>query len=549
MAKSWLTGLLALVCVGVFVVRAERTLQASSQTFDEAVHVVAGYSYWKTGDFRINKETPPLPKLLWAIPLLFDNVPFEPDADQWAKNDIWRVGDAFLYETPGAYSERLFPARRVNIGFGVMLLLLLGVIAYRRWGCGACVLAMAFAACDPNLVAHSVILSTDMALTVCCVATWFMLSEYAQRPTPGRLWWAGLCMGGAFASKFSAGFAVVGIIVGVGYWLWRKERLALPKMPLTTHRGSAALTFLIRFGLIAALVIALSYFGYKALDWPRGLKQQLVRHEVAPGRFFFFGMIDSKTGLGYFPMAVLLKTPVVTLALAVVGCWPFGRTRWLKADVAFLVVPATVFFVGMMVSGVGLGLRIILPCYPLLILAVAKSSTLLAGPGRWWWRGLLVVGLGFTVWADRHHLAQPLTFFSEGVGRDHGHDYLGDSNLDWGQGLPALRDFLGEYDHPVIYLSYAGTARPEAYGIRYERLPTWSQFHVPPPSRVDFTGRVFVAVGVTNLQGIYLADPNTYAWLRDRPPLTRLDGSIWVWDITDDVDARQRCQQLAQRLR
>ena len=42
-----------------------------SQTFDEALHLTAGFSYWKTGDFRLNREHPPLSKLLTAFPLLF----------------------------------------------------------------------------------------------------------------------------------------------------------------------------------------------------------------------------------------------------------------------------------------------------------------------------------------------------------------------------------------------------------------------------------------------------------------------------------------------
>ena len=56
---------------------------ATSPTFDEAVHLTAGYSYWRTGDFRMNRETPPLMKLLWAVPLLVtERPPFRPDPDR-----------------------------------------------------------------------------------------------------------------------------------------------------------------------------------------------------------------------------------------------------------------------------------------------------------------------------------------------------------------------------------------------------------------------------------------------------------------------------------
>jgi hypothetical protein len=130
------------------------------------------------------------------------------------------------------------------------------------------------------------------------------------------------------------------------------------------------------------------------------------------------------------------------------------------------------------------------------------------------------------------------------AGRHDLYRYLGDSNVDWGQGLIALKSELGARGDPVIYLSYTGTARPEAYGIRYERLPTWGQFHTPPTDRVDSVGPILVAVSVSNLQGTYLNDPTTYHWLMDREPISRTDGSIWLWDLTGDQEAIGRVRSL-----
>ena len=41
-----------------------------SQTWDEGCHILAGYSYWTRGDFGVNREHPPLVKLLASFPLL-----------------------------------------------------------------------------------------------------------------------------------------------------------------------------------------------------------------------------------------------------------------------------------------------------------------------------------------------------------------------------------------------------------------------------------------------------------------------------------------------
>src|SRR5688572_15598948 len=65
----------------VFVIAALLAVSSAvqdSQTHDEAVHLSAGYSYWKTGDFRLSPEHPPLSKLLVAFPLLLLNPDFTP---------------------------------------------------------------------------------------------------------------------------------------------------------------------------------------------------------------------------------------------------------------------------------------------------------------------------------------------------------------------------------------------------------------------------------------------------------------------------------------
>ena len=60
-------------------------------------------------------------------------------------------------------------------------------------------------------------------------------------------------------------------------------------------------------------------------------------------------------------------------------------------------------------------------------------------------------------------------------GPSQGYKHLADSSLDWGQGLPALKQWLDQAGlQPQIsqrvYLSYFGTARPEYYGIDATQL-------------------------------------------------------------------------------
>ena len=45
-----------------------------SLTWDEGNHMYAGYRMWKTGDFGLNPEHPPLVKLLATLPVLHEHL-------------------------------------------------------------------------------------------------------------------------------------------------------------------------------------------------------------------------------------------------------------------------------------------------------------------------------------------------------------------------------------------------------------------------------------------------------------------------------------------
>ena len=65
-------------------------------------------------------------------------------------------------------------------------------------------------------------------------------------------------------------------------------------------------------------------------------------------------------------------------------------------------------------------------------------------------------------------LPYPLSFFNAfagGPGR--GDRIVNDSNVDWGQGLKALRREMDRRGIPRVHLAYHGTVDPALYGIDY----------------------------------------------------------------------------------
>lgn len=73
------------------------SIPEKSLTCDEIAHLSAGYSYLKTGDYRINKEHPPLVKLLAGIPILFLKAKIPLEHYSWREGQEWLFGDESFF--------------------------------------------------------------------------------------------------------------------------------------------------------------------------------------------------------------------------------------------------------------------------------------------------------------------------------------------------------------------------------------------------------------------------------------------------------------------
>ena len=79
--RFWRLVLTVLLVMGLAMASSVRL---ENQTVDEAVYLAAGYAYLTTGDYRLNREHPPLSKLLAALPLiaLQPELPLDPQAEE-----------------------------------------------------------------------------------------------------------------------------------------------------------------------------------------------------------------------------------------------------------------------------------------------------------------------------------------------------------------------------------------------------------------------------------------------------------------------------------
>jgi hypothetical protein len=110
--------LLAVAVVVLLVAMAAAMTTAAlgeSQTYDEGFHLVAGFSYWKTRDFRLNQEHPPLAKLWCALPLLFTPLVMPDKPDAWKEGDQTQLYADFLYRNRLPADTILFLGRAMTM--------------------------------------------------------------------------------------------------------------------------------------------------------------------------------------------------------------------------------------------------------------------------------------------------------------------------------------------------------------------------------------------------------------------------------------------------
>jgi len=193
------------------------SLVGDSITFDETSHLTAGFSYLKTGDFRLAPDHPPLAKLWCAWPLLLMDVgwPFGDDPD-WVRPAVFLLGRKWLFKLNDGQHLMV-------VGRCMMVVVLLGaclatyVLGRRLFGSAAGLVALALAALSPEMLAHGRLVTTDVPITLLLVLSALAFAWLMERLTWLRLLAAAVCLTAASLTKFTwfmvlPGLAVMGLV-------------------------------------------------------------------------------------------------------------------------------------------------------------------------------------------------------------------------------------------------------------------------------------------------------------------------------------------------
>jgi 4-amino-4-deoxy-L-arabinose transferase-like glycosyltransferase len=556
---GWLaSGLLLLLLLQGLVFITE-----SSQTSDEAAHLAAGYSYLLTRDFRLNPEHPPLLKELAALPLLPLRLEF-PFGPLWEIAEEWNIGRLFVHENRVPNDTLLLLGRLPTLVLSLLLGFSLYHWARRLFGAPGALLGLSLYVLDPNVVAHSGLVTTDLGVSLFMFLAVYAFWCWSARPARRTLLLFGLAVGAAFASKFTAAW-LLPILAALGVSLLAL-RAPLPRRPLrdAARLEAPAATAVGRLGAlgtaaaaviaIAFVVITLSYAvsGLPAFleGWDRSLHHSAIGH-----RAYLMGEVSESGWWYYFLFAWLIKTPPGTIVIvaASIVAMALGRRRNAR-DELFLWLPVLITIAITCAWKVNIGLRHILPIYPFLYLGAGRllmpaaarpaAADPAAAGGSWIRRAgvpALVLALGWNGVEAARIVPYHLAYFTPLIGGpSRGHEYLLDSNLDWGQSARALRRFMDSQNLPMIYCAFSGNTDPWFYGVRYQYVPGTGNLLASKkrPARMpERVPRELFAVSAMVVHSLHFSNPDLYDWLADRKPVAMPGYSFFVYDITGEAES------------
>jgi dolichyl-phosphate-mannose--protein O-mannosyl transferase len=533
---SWFfPALLALI----FVAQCAWFIRTQSLTYDEPVHIAEGLNAWRYGRFEQYNDHPPLARLWCALPLI---------GSQW-QVDVEPLFDSFrvtrIAPDPVSLARR---ARAMNVLFGLLLAWLVWRAANRLFSRTAANFALALFTFSPSLIAHFSIAATDGAATLFIFATAWALVRWRQQPTWNRTAGLGVLLGLLLLAKFSTApmfvlallwmppLDVDTIIPSPTRWNWGKTAAALllaffvvwagyffHVSHLSVRDGTLTATFPHWSAPIVKPVRGDRNYSLliPAGEYIEGFRE-LVRHNRQGQPAFFLGQVSTHGGWRlYYPVVILLKWPTIVLALSLAG-WAIalGRKVRVPPDLWIMASFPALYLVMAIFAHFNLGDRHVLPIYPFAILFAAAA---------WEWAtrkravaALLIVLVVLNAVDALRYAPGYLSYFTPFVRPAESFRLLTDSNLDWGQGLLALKDYQRNHPGERISLSYFGSVDPQEYGIQAD----FFDGHKRVPGTV--------IVSATNLSGQYLAEPERYRWLLERKPVKIFDHSLYVFHVPDN---------------
>jgi hypothetical protein len=516
-ARIWRAVALAITLAGALALAA--THFTFSNTYDEPAHIAAGVE-WLSGRYDYDAQRPPLGRIAAGIgPYLH--------GERGASASSPADDGARILGRGAHYRTTLALARLGELPFFVLLCGVVWAWGRRLTDERGAAIAVLLTATNPSLLAHAGLATTDIALAATIAATLLAYVIWLEAPH----WAASLSLGTAAALAATTDFIalpMLGLALPAVYAVRRraKGRALWPNAPrwrsllaLALTLGAAGIMGWAVYGFSVGPVIDGSAVPMLAPGWFRGLLAYLT--DTSAGRpAFLLGERSASGWWYYYPVALLVKTPLPLLLLATLGVAAATRdfVRRRAAEPAIVLAAMVAVLLVGTISGEDAGVRLVLPVFAMLPLLGAIAAVELwqasgrSHPVQRLVRGTVVATFAAAVIVPLRAHPDYLAYFNPIAG-DQPELILVDSNLDWGQDLYRLGTVMKRMRIDSIAVAYYGSASLDAAGVRNARLLAAAE-----------RPRGWIAASQTMLAGV--GGDGAYEWLNELRPVGRVGSSL-----------------------
>lgn len=506
---------------------------AHTETVDEDFHLYCGLQALYRDLDVVKLNDPPTGEALIALPFRLLGL----------KTIYHTIGTAIHDQPVSAETLRLLVA-----GWKAILFIpFVGVVfswTRKLFGTAGAWLAAGLVIFEPNFAGHIAPATLDVigveGIVIACYAWW----RYFERQTILRLIVAALLLALALTLKHTA-VILPGVValMWACFWIGRRSEQRLGRqlrhVGITIVVVAAAIT-LLSGGIQRPMMLKAWRKNHPELaatlerplpaGWYIGSLANASNHSDRGHRAFLLGEYSRHGWWSYFPIVATYKVPIAVFVLggfAIASLW----RRRLTFDEIGLLLPMIALGFFVIQSGMNVGFRHMLPAYAFGLMWIGGRSLVWTGRLRWAPIGVAAIGaIEVASWHPNY-----LSYIN--YPRERVWTQISDSNLDWGQGLKQVREWIDARpaDGRPIYINCFDDVAYDYYlGKRATFLPSEG----PLPR----SGLLIIAP--TQLMHVY-DEAKTFVPLQKVDPVAIIGDAMLVFDL----DALSKADRKARKAR
>lgn len=542
-----------------------------SMTWDEPLHIAAGYSKIMTGDYRMNTEHPPLMQMIEALPLLILKPKLNLEDVSWKEKKMLEFSRRFFFED-NKNPKQILNYARIPV---IIITILLGLLIF-KWageiaGSTAAIIALAIYTVEPNILANGILATTDMGFAAFATLAAYCYWKFFNKPNVQNLIITGVAMALAQLTKYTAIFLwpayVLIILFAMKQYSSVQTGFKYPLQKKVLNKYYGYIYFhLISLAIISIISVVLINAAYLFHGTGVPIKQAMLADKLmdqnlySPEKIFgtnkiinfitekipsplpyyytkgfgfvvnegknnhnpnlIWGRLYEHGSKAYFIAAFLSKTTIAFIILTIASILLLQKKQAKKTYWQFLLIPLLIILIAMSNSTKQLGIRYVLAIFPFLIIWISARITnakLNSTTSNKYSRYIIAMLLLANAISSAAAFPAYLTYYNEAIGQKNGWKYFADNNTDWGQDFDKLVVYAR--CNPAVKIQYSGTNDLKFYNLETKKANTACE-------------KEMLAISARE---VMLNEK--FKWLKNYEPVQQIGNSIILYNITNCTPA------------